>query len=183
MKRLVVVLAALVVALSLGLVLAGAFLPREHQAASEVVIDRTPGEVWAVLRDFAGTPQWWPEVQQSSRVTGVADHERWRQVVNGFPVEFDVVLDEPPGQLVTRVVADEGSPFGGQWIYELAPSGAATRVRVTEDGWVGPWPFRAVAQLYGHHRSIESCLVSLGRRFGQTVTPTRVQRTPPRATP
>lgn len=183
MRRAVLALAALLVALSLGLVLVGAFLPREHQAASEVVIDRPPDELWALLRDFARTPQWWPDVERSARVASDAGPERWQQVVNDFTMEFDVVAEDPPSRLVTRVVAVTGSPFGGQWIYELTPRGTGTRVRVTENGWIRPWPFRTVALLYGHHRSIESCLVSLGRHFGQTVTPTRVQLTPPRDTP
>jgi uncharacterized protein YndB with AHSA1/START domain len=178
MKRFVLAVAAVAVALSVGLVLVGAFLPREHVAASEVAIRRPPEDVWALVRDFARTPRWWSDVEHSSRVEGQLGRERWRQVVNGFAVEFDVVTDDPPRRLVTQVVAEGVSPFGGQWTYELTPDGAETRVRVTEEGWVGPWPFRSVALLYGHHRSLDRYLVSLGQQFGQVVTPTRIE--PPR---
>jgi uncharacterized protein YndB with AHSA1/START domain len=175
MRRIALAIAGLLVALGVGLVGWGAFLPRAHRATSEIVIDRPRDEIWSVLRDIGATPRWWPEVTESTRVDAPGGRERWRQVIGGFELVIEVAEDVPPERLVTAVVTSEGTMFGGRWTYRLQPDSAGTRVTLTEDAWIGPWPFRAIARLAGYHATADECLASLSRHFGANGTPRHVE--------
>jgi uncharacterized protein YndB with AHSA1/START domain len=150
---------------------AGSVLPREHIATSTVTLRAPVDSVWAVVRDFRGMPAWWDELRSSERVTA-AGTERWRQNAGGFQMELDVVTDSAPALLVTRIAGAPGAPFGGTWTYALVSvGGGGTVVTVTENGWIGPPPFRLMGRVFGLHATIDGFLIALGRRFGETVTP------------
>jgi uncharacterized protein YndB with AHSA1/START domain len=186
MRRVALAVAAVLVALGLALVVWGAFLPRQHRVTSEATLARRPEEVWNVIRDLGSMPRWWPEVRESARAAGDGSGEQWRQVVGGFEMTLAVEEERPPQRLVTEIVTPDDSLFGGRWIYELQGAGTGTRVRLTEDGWVGPWPFRTIVWLSGYHASIDDCLTALGRHFGEQVTPRHVDGAaalPPAAPP
>jgi uncharacterized protein YndB with AHSA1/START domain len=181
--RLALWLAALLVALGAAVAAGGALLPRAHQVSSEVVIARPRDEVWPVVRDLGSLARWWPDVDASSRVGHASGAERWRQVFNGMELTIEIVDDRPPHRLVTRIVAPEGAMTGGMWIYELRAEDGATRVRLTEDGWVAPWPLRTIVWLSGYEASIDSYLTSLARHFGQHATPLHQGAPPPPSSP
>lgn len=178
MRRIGVILGALFVAAGLALVLGGAILPRAHRVTSEVVVDRSRDDTWRVVRDLAVMPQWCAEVDRSTRQHEVAGREQWLQRVGGFELRLDVVDERPPEMFATRVVTPEEGLFGGRWIYELAPDGTRTRVRITEDAWIGPWPFRSMAWLFGYHATIDRCLAGLAKHLGQKAEPRHIGVTP-----
>jgi hypothetical protein len=134
--------------------------------------------VWPVVRDLRALPKWWPEVQQSTRLEDGGGRERWQQLIAGVELTMEVVADEPPHRLGTRIIAPDDGAFGGAWQYDLQSEGNGTRVRVTEQGWIGPWPFRTITWMSGYHTSIDSYLASLGRHFDQQVTPIHVEPAP-----
>jgi uncharacterized protein YndB with AHSA1/START domain len=175
MQRIALAVAAVLVALGVGLVGWGAFLPRAHRATSEVVIERPREEVWALVRDLGSVPRWWPAVTESTRVDAPEGRERWRQVLGGFEMVIEVAEDAPPEQLVTAVIISDGAMFGGRWTYRLQADPAGTRVTLTEDAWIGPWPFRTVARLAGYHATADECLASLARHFGAKAIPRHVE--------
>ncbi len=74
-------------------------------------------------------------------------------------------------------IADDSLPYGGTWTFELAPAeGGGTTLTITEDGFVEPAIFRALARfVFGYHATMEGYLAGLGRRFGETVI---VERAP-----
>jgi uncharacterized protein YndB with AHSA1/START domain len=181
MKRLALTLAALVVAAGVAVIVVGAFLPRTHRVASETTVRRPPDEVWRRVRDLASMPRWCPDVETSVRVADQNGHERWQQRVSGFDVLVEVVQEEAPRSFATRILTpSDSTAFGGRWTYELEPQpgGGATRVRVTEDGWIGPWPFRTLAWGFGYHEAIDRCLGGLASHFGQPVDPIHVEPAP-----
>lgn len=165
--RIAVVLVAVVVA---GLA-AGALLPREHVATSGVSLRQAPESVWAVVRDMGGVPRWWREIESSERVADAGGHEAWRQRISGFSMTLLVTESAAPRRMVTAIDAPADAAFGGTWTYELTPVDGGTRVTVTETGWIGNPLFRVMAHLGGLHRSLDGYLVALGARFGERVTP------------
>ena len=82
---------------------------------------------------------------------------------------------EPPRRLVGRI-QDTDQPWGGAWQYDLAAEGTtATRVTVTERGWVSNPIFRFLSKYaFGHYSTLDKYLRALGRKFGTDVAPVRV---------
>jgi hypothetical protein len=85
------------------------------------------------------------------------------------------VDDTPPHRFITNIVAEKGSAFGGRWVYSLSPMPSGTTLRVTEEGWIGPPPFRVMATMGGLHRTIDGMLGALAKRFGEDMKPTHVK--------
>jgi hypothetical protein len=137
-------------------------------------------------------PTWWSDVEEAARVVAggpdpgaeagraasggrpAAAPERWRLVIGGFDIALEVVEEQPPHVLTLRVSSGDQATFGGLWTYEVEAAGPGSRVRLTEDGWIGPWPLRTVTWFTGYHTSIDSCLASLGRRFAGDPVPRRL---------
>jgi uncharacterized protein YndB with AHSA1/START domain len=168
-KILLIVIAA-IVALVAVVTIAGLMLPRTHSATSEVTLKQPIDSVFAAVRDIGGLPKWWSGVTASERVTG-APGERWKQVGGGNTMQIDVVNVTPPTGFTTKIVEEKGAPFGGAWVYALKPAQDGTTVTITENGWIGPPPFRVIMKLMGSHRTMDGMLAALGKRFGEAVTP------------
>jgi hypothetical protein len=168
--RAVLIAAASLVALAVVVIGIGLMMPREHSATSEITLRQPIDSIYAVLRDIGGMPRWWSDLTVSERVGGV-DQERWRQEAGGFAMQLDVAGDTPPTGFTTKIVEEQGAPFGGMWTYRLTPAANGTLVSVTEDGWVGPPHFRVISRVMGHHRTIDGMLTALGRKYGEEVKP------------
>ena len=74
----------------------------------------------------------------------------------------------PNSRLVGRIV-DDGLPFGGTWAFDLTPDGAGCRLRITENGFIKPPPFRYIARLMGYETTIKAYLGALASKLGQAV--------------
>lgn len=147
----------------------GLLLPRDHVASTTALINAPPESVWKALVDVGEYPRWRPDVQ-SVDVLSAEGALRWRERTRQGAVTLERSEEQRPRRLVARI-ADEGLPFGGTWTYELAPEAQATRVTITERGYVTNPIFRFMARfVFGHHRTQEDFLRSLGRRFGHDVT-------------
>ena len=171
MQWVIFVVGGLIV-LVLGLVLVGMLLPRKHVASSTIELGKPPAEVWALIRDLGAAPGFWPEIKASVRQPDRDGREVWLQTMkNGFALPLVIEEDLPPTRMVTRIAIEGKAPFGGIWIYELAESGAGSRVKVTEDGFVDNAFFRVISKMMGHHTTIDSYLSALGKRLGQSVKP------------
>ncbi len=169
MKILLIVVAVLV-GVAVVVTIVGALMPRTHVATSEISFRRPIAEVYSAVRDIGGMTKWWGELRTSERVSGVPG-ERWRQEAGGFAMQLDVTDDRPPHGFVTNIVQEKGAPFGGKWIYALTEVSGVTTLRVSEDGWIGPPPFRVMAKVMGLHRTIDGMLVALARKFGEDAKP------------
>ena len=85
---------------------------------------------------------------------------------------------EPPKRMVARIV-DQDLPFGGRWEYDIVPDGPdASRVTITERGWVSNPIFRFVSRfVMGHTATLDAYLRALGKHFGSEPTPTVIATT------
>src|SRR5687768_7054389 len=121
--------------------LIGLALPREHVAARSAVIARPPDVVWQALVELDAQPRWRRGVKRIEQLTPTTFREHGSQGT----ITYEVTESREPERRVTRI-ADDKLPFGGRWIYELAPDGAGTRVSITEEGFVKNPVFRFLAR-------------------------------------
>jgi uncharacterized protein YndB with AHSA1/START domain len=150
MKIVLVVVLGLIVAAGIALLVfyvAGSRMPREHKAVISATFPADRAAVWDAINDFDGMPGWWPAVK-STRLEYLADGTAltWNKDAHGNEIPFKTTELKPYNKLV-RLIAATDQPFGGTWTFELAdaPEGG-TRLTLTEDGWIGPPVFRAVAK-------------------------------------
>ena len=173
LKKLLIVLGVLA-ALTLLMAALGFGLPREHRAASAVVLRTPPERVWEVVRDPGALQGSWSELRSARRLPDREGKEIWEQNAGGFDMRLIVEEAMPPARLVTRVDAPVDAPFGGTWTYELTPEGTGTRLQVTEDGWVGNPLFRVMMRAMGVHRTLDGYLAALASKLGEDVGPVHV---------
>jgi carbon monoxide dehydrogenase subunit G len=104
-------------------------------ATNEVVVERSPGDVFAFLADPENDPAWRPGVLDIARVAGDGPGAgaRYRQGVKGpggrrIPADIETTAYEAGRLVGFRTVEGPVRPEGR---YELAPEGGGTRVRFT----------------------------------------------------
>jgi uncharacterized membrane protein len=161
----VIVLALLLIALL------GSRLPKEHSATRSVLVHKSPESVYAVARDFASMPKWRADVRDVKVTTDGDGHLRFREEGKHGAVNYELTEDVPARRMVTRIT-DTDLGYSGKWTYVFAAEGANTRIKITEDGEVSNVIFRFLSRYaFGHTATIDDYLTSLGKQFGETVTP------------
>jgi uncharacterized protein YndB with AHSA1/START domain len=150
MKLVLGVIVGLTAVLALAVVVlyvAGSRLPREHHSQVTLVLRADRAAVWSALTDYAAMPQWWPAVK-AVRMKQLPDGSEltFNLDRHGQEIPFRTVTLRPQEKLV-RMIANDRLPFGGTWTYELADGdGGGTRLTLTEDGFIDPPVFRAMAK-------------------------------------
>lgn len=140
---------ALIALAVLVLYIGGSCLPREHRSQLTVTLRARRPVVWTALTDYAAMPKWWPAVK-AVRQEKLPDGTEltWNQDSHGQEIPFRTGESRPNEKLV-RVIASDQLPFGGTWTYELADAdGGGTRLTLTEDGFIKPPIFRAMAKWF-----------------------------------
>lgn len=167
-------IALLIIAVVLGLLilaglvlyLLGRGLPEKHTSHLTVVLPAARPAVWAVITDYAAMPSWWPEVKgirMETRPNG--EVWTWNMDGHGQEIAFRTKEEQTPARLVREIVGDD-LPFGGTWTFELAEEGGRTRLTLTEDGFIKPPLFRAIAQYFiGLDRTMKSFTAHLDKRL------------------
>jgi polyketide cyclase/dehydrase/lipid transport protein len=174
MKWLWIALGTLVLLLAL-LWVVGSFLPREHRATCRARFRASAEVLFALLSDVDGQAAWRPEVKSMRRAEPVDGKPSFVEESSQGSVRYVVELDDPPRQRVLRI-ADDSLPYGGTWTFRLEPDAAGTTLAITEDGFVKPPLFRALARfVFGYHATMESTLTALAAKLGETVTVERVE--------
>ncbi|MEQ9401056.1 MAG: SRPBCC family protein [Longimicrobiales bacterium] len=155
-----------VVALTVGTVwLFGVSVPRDHTATVTDTIAAPLDSVWAVVTAPSGFPSWRSGVSSVEVLPPEMGRPRWRESGSDGTLTLEATAWSPPTRFVTRI-ADEGLPFGGTWVYELAPVGVGTRVTLTENGQIYSPFYRFVAQFFlGYEATMRTYLDDLHRRF------------------
>lgn len=152
MKILLYGFAGLVALLALALLvffIAGVCLPREHRSVVTVQLAAGRTAVWAALTDYAAMPAWWPAVK-AVRTEQLADGTvlTWNRDGHGRELAFRTGEARTNEKLV-RVIVGDDQPFGGTWTFELSETaGGGTRLTLTEEGFIKPPVFRAIAQWF-----------------------------------
>jgi hypothetical protein len=121
----------------------GAMLPVSQVATRRARLKQSPAAIWAAI-----------DREKTFREDGVS---------------YEVTRSDPPRLLETRI-ADRNLPYGGTWLYEIAPAAGGTDLRITENGNVYNPIFRFVSRfIMGHTATIEKSLTGLGKKFGEQV--------------
>jgi len=166
---LIAVLAVLGVLLAATAV--GALLPREHRSVRRAEFHQDQRAIWNTLADFTLLPSWMPGVSRATRVQLPGASEHWTLSTSDGDMTIEIIEADVPRRLVTRIV-DAGGPFGGTWTYDITPVEGATRVTITEDGWISNPMYRFLARyVFGTTRALDGALRGLGDYFGETVLP------------
>ena len=165
MPRTILIVAASLVGLVVLIVAIGAALPVKHTVSRTAPVSAPPDSLFSLITDFAGAPSWRPQVERVELLGLVDGKERFREIGSDGAVLFEVVERSPPSRLVTRI-ADPKLPFGGQWVFDISPSGAGSSVTITEQGEVYNPLFRFMSRfVFGHARTIERYLRDLRGRL------------------
>lgn len=156
--------------LALLVVLAGAFLPREHKVSRVLHLKAAPEQVWALITDHAKDPTWRPGLAETVRLPDREGRPVWEdRGRRGQRMAYMTLESTAPTRLVRRIVDQER--FGGTWTYELTPEGTGSRLRITEEGWVG-LPFRVLAKVViGESAVLELYEGDVAKHFGEPAKP------------
>ena len=139
-------LVALLVLAGLVFFIAGSRMPREHRSVVTATFKASRATVWAALTDYASMPTWWPTVR-AIRIEKLPDGTEltWNKDKHGQEIPFRTGESRVNEKLV-RVIAKDDLPFGGTWTFELSDApGGGTQLKLTEDGFINPALFRAIA--------------------------------------
>jgi len=147
----------------------GSLLPREHVATRTLTLRQSPQTVWRVATDFAGQPQWHPEMKSVERLPDRNGHEVWQEEMSGMKIPLETVEAESPRRLVRRIASDDLG-FGGVWEYSITPTTeGGCQLTITERGTVGNPLFRFLSKfVFGHTATVEKYLTALANKFGET---------------
>jgi uncharacterized membrane protein len=171
MKTLIFVVAGIVFGLVLliGVIaLLGSRLPKAHAASRSIQLNRSPQEVYAVVRDFSSAPKWRSDLKQVELEPQPDGRLYFREAGKNGTVNYELIEDVPADRMVTKI-RDTDLGYSGQWTYRFYPdSGGGTRLVITEDGEVSNVIFRFLSRhVFGHTATIDSYLTSLAKHFGE----------------
>lgn len=174
MRLLIFVVVGIIASIALlaGIVaLLGSRLPKTHVASRSILLHRSPQDVYTVVRDFASAPTWRSDVKQIEVQPRADGPLHFREEGKNGTINYELAEDVPAQRMVTKIL-DTDLGFSGQWTYMFTAENGGTRVTIREDGEVSNVLFRFMSRyVFGHTATIDSYLTSLGKRFGETVTP------------
>jgi len=171
MLKIALLAGAVVVGAALLVVIIGLLLPKSHVAARSIVLHRPPGEVFRLISDVKDAPAWRPDVQSVELLEPVNGHIRFRERSKNGALTMEIVESNSPSRMVTRI-ADQGLPFGGMWIFDVAPTTNGSRLNITERGEIYNPIFRFVSRfILGYTRTQDTYLQSVSRKFDENSAP------------
>jgi hypothetical protein len=148
--------AAIIVAIPALMALIGLALPVAHVATRTATVPAKPGDLY---QKIAGPSDWRGVKYEPLSPT------QWRETEGHDAIVYQRVESTPPSRIVNRI-ADKALPFGGTWTYEIAPSGAGSRLTITENGEVYNPLFRFVSRfIMGHTASIDKYLAAVAKAY------------------
>lgn len=152
--------------------LIGLMLPRGHVVARTITLHQSPDAIWQVITDFDATSSWRPNVTRVEQLPTQQGFPTWREhYQDGDALTLATMESVAPARLV-REIADPDLPFGGRWVYEIAPIDGGSRITITEHGHVSNPVFRLVSRFFMDQTvTIDQYLLDLGKKFGETVPP------------
>lgn len=158
-------LLGLVVLAGLVLYLIGRGLPEKHTSQLTVMLPAARPAVWAIITDYTKMPDWWPDVKAvrtETRPNG--EVWTWNKDSHGQEIAFRTKQESAPARLVREIMGDD-LPFGGTWSFALVDQGSNTQLTITEDGFIKPPLFRAIAQYFiGLDKTMKSFASHLEKR-------------------
>lgn len=144
----------------------GTILPVAHTATVSAHIDARPEQLWTLITDVDGFPDWRPDVERVTQLDDRNGRPVWREAMSTGVITFEAAEWDPPHRMVARIV-DEDLPFAGAWTYEVAPDGSGARLTITEAGEVYNPLFRFMSRfIFGHEATMRGYLNAVRNHFG-----------------
>ena len=170
--KVALIVVGIVVGLLLLIWIVGALLPKEHVATRVARYKQPPEKIWEALTNIEEMPKWRTDLKSIERLPDKDGKPAWVEDLGSFgKMPLQVEVFEPPRKMVARI-ADPKLPFGGTWTYEITAVDGGATLRVTENGEIYPALFRFMSRfIFGYTSTMETYLKSLGRKFGEEVTP------------
>lgn len=170
MTILIVLLLSLIAVVAL-IALVGSILPKGHVVSMTAAYRQLPESLWNVLTDVERYPSWRSGVDRVEIVSTGGAGAVWREFGRFGAVTMERVEVTGMQRCVVRI-ADTNLAFGGRWIYRIEPTAEGSRLTVTEEGEVYNPIFRFLSRfIFGHTKTIEEYLISLGTVFGEKTVP------------
>jgi hypothetical protein len=168
LKRVLIFVAGLLVALILGVLVAGLLLPEEHHASRTLITKQTPQAIWDAINNHAAEPQWRSDLKSVTSLGERNGKPVWREEYkDGNKLTLMTTESKPPTRMV-RELTDLDGPFSGRWEIDIVPTPEGSKITITETGRVSNPIFRFVSKyLIGHTTSIEKYLRALAGKFGE----------------
>jgi hypothetical protein len=167
MKKAVLLVAGILVALILIVLVIGLLTPEEHHASRTLRTKQPPQAIWDAINDHANEPQWRDDVASVVSVGERNGKPVWQEnYKDGNTLQLMTTESKPSAQMV-REIAEEG-PFSGRWEIDIQPIASGSSVKITEIGKVSNPFFRFISKyIIGHTYQMEKYLTSLARKFGE----------------
>ena len=165
-----ILIAGIIVALLVGILVAGMLLPEDHRASRTLVTKQKPEAIWAAINDHANEPAWRSDVQNVTSLGERNGKPVWQEnYKDGNKVTMITTESRPPTRMVRELTDLEG-PFSGRWEIDIQPTAEGSNVTVTEIGKVSNPFFRFVSKyVIGHTTFMERYLSGLAGKFGEPV--------------
>lgn len=169
--KMFLIIVAILFALIVAVLVTGAVLPKNHVASRQIILHRSPDEVYQIVRDFGAAPTWRSDLERVEMIATTDNHVRFREHGEQGAITYDLIEDRPGERIMTRI-ADLDLGYSGTWTYTFTTEAAGTRVQITEAGEVSNILFRFLSRfVFGHTGTIEKYLAALGKKFGEDVSP------------
>jgi hypothetical protein len=174
MKRVLIVIVALLVALVLAVVVIGAMLPEQHVASRTLKTRQQPQALWDAINDHANEPKWRTDVEVVQSLGERGGKPVWQEKYkDGNQLSLMTTESQPPRRMVRELVDLDG-PFSGRWeidiqsISEGSSTPTGSTIKITEIGQVSNPVFRFVSRfVIGHTTQMEKYLTDLAAKFGE----------------
>lgn len=168
LKRWLILVVGVLVALILGVLVGGLLLPEEHHASRTLVTKQSPQAIWDAINNHADEAAWRSDVQSVTSLGERNGKPVWREdYKDGNKVTLMTTESKPPTRMVRELTDLEG-PFSGRWEIDIAPKPEGSNVTITEIGRVSNPFFRFVSKyVIGHTTSMERYLKGLAGKFGE----------------
>jgi hypothetical protein len=167
LKRALIVVLGLIVALILVVLIGGLMLPEEHHASRTLGTKQSPQVIWDTINDHANETQWRADVANVVSLGERNGKPVWQEnYKDGNKVTLMTTESKPPFRMVRELTDLEG-PFSGRWEIDIAPTPDGSKVKITEIGKVSNPFFRFVSKyIIGHTTFMERYLNGLAGKFG-----------------
>ena len=167
MKRILLIVVGLVVALILAVLVIGFLTPEEHHASRMIRTKQAPQAIWDAINNHADEPKWRGDISSVASAGERNGKPVWQEnYKDGNTLQLATTESTPPTRMV-REIAEEG-PFSGRWEIDIKPTSEGSDVRITEIGKVPNPIFRFVSKyVFGHTTQMEKYLTNLAKKFGE----------------
>ena len=145
-KRILLALLVLIVAVLGFAWIDGSTLPYDHSASVTGTVNAPADAVFAKIADVPHQAAFRPAVKGVQVLDPTPGHELWvEDLGHGQKMTFLAVRSEPNTRRDVKL-DDAGASYGGTWVYELSPgpTPGTTTLKITENGYIKPAIYRFV---------------------------------------